>query len=294
MTTKFEMTEGKISKILTRATGFLRNEEGRAPVSSHSLQPYRGCTFGRSLCGVACYVQSNWHVTNGRQWGSFLEVRTNAAQSYLQTCDSERRWARRQGEGFSIFCSSSTDPFLPQEFRYGITRSVLEAMLESPPDLLILQTHTHMVTRYMDIYAALGEKCRLRFHVSIETDREDMPGLPPHASPITRRLEACHELRRAGHFTAVMVAPLLPIDDPDAFFTRVGQFADAVVLDHYIIGDGTPDGRRTANTALPKSMSIVKPASVTLSYRDEMANIARRYMPGRVGVSADGFAGVYE
>jgi hypothetical protein len=167
-------------------------------------------------------------------------------------------------------------------------------MVEEPPDLLILQTHTHLVARYMDLYAALRGKCELRVHVSIETDREELPGLPPHASPITRRLEACDELRKAGHFTVVIVAPLLPIDDPEGFFRRISNVADAVVLDHYIIGDGTSDGRRTAKTGLPNAMTAVAPESVTLAYRDQMIEIARRHMPGRVGVSADGFAGLYE
>ena len=295
MVNALEITETTIKKVLTRAeSGFLRNAEGRGPVSSHSLQPYCGCTFGNSLCGKACYVQSNYNVTKGRPWGRFLDVRTNAADSYRQHYEAERRWAQRKRGRFAIFCSSSTDPFLPQESQYGITHSILEAMVDSPPDRLILQTHTHLVTRYMDLYAQLRDKCELRFHISIETDREKMPGLPPHASPVARRLEACEELHAAGHFVAVMVSPVLPIDDPDGFFRCISQVADATVLDHYIIGDGTPDGRRTARTDVPSAMAAVNPDSVKLAYRDQMVEVARRHMPGRVGVSADGFAGFYE
>jgi hypothetical protein len=47
--------------------GYLRT------VTSHSLQPYRGCTFGNSLCGVGCYVQHNRHLLAGRQWVGFLK-----------------------------------------------------------------------------------------------------------------------------------------------------------------------------------------------------------------------------
>lgn len=288
------ITEVTVKNILTRAErGFLRNKDGNRPVCSHSLQPYSGCTYGNSLCGVGCYVRANFHVTKGRPWGGYLDVRTNAAASYLQNFDKERRWAKNEVGRFSIFCSSSTDPFVPQELRYGITRSILEAMTTSPPDVLILQTHSHLVTRYMDLYAVLAKSCDLRFHVSIETDREVMSDLPPHASPIAKRFDACDELRRAGHFTVVMVAPLLPIADPDTFFRRVSEVADAVVLDHYIIGDGTPDGRWTAKTRLPSAMAIYDPDSLQLGYRDKMVERARRHMPGRVGVSADGFAGVY-
>src|SRR5947209_2718105 len=112
-----EISETTIRNVLTRTTGFLRG------VTSHSLQPYRGCTFGKALCGVGCYVQHNQHLLRGRNWGGFLEVRVNAAQSYLENYRRESAWARRSGGKFSIFCSSATDPFLPQEFQFAVTRS---------------------------------------------------------------------------------------------------------------------------------------------------------------------------
>src|SRR3954470_6733972 len=106
------ITETTIGNVLTRTTGYLRT------VASHSLQPYRGCTFGNSLCGVGCYVQHNAWVTRGRQWGTFLEVRTNAADVYRNSYEREAAWARRTHGDFAIFCSSATDPFVPQERKF--------------------------------------------------------------------------------------------------------------------------------------------------------------------------------
>jgi DNA repair photolyase len=280
------VTETTIGNILTRTTGFLRT------VTSHSLQPYRGCSYGNSLCGVGCYVQHNRHVVRGREWGSFLEVRTNAAESYLAHCESERAWARRRELAFSIFCSSSTDPFVPQEARYGVMRGVLEAMLRRPPDELIVQTHSPLVTREIERLSRLAERCRVRVHVSIETDRESLPGLPPPAASVEKRLAACGATREAGLFTVVTVAPLLPIADPERFFARIGAVADAVVLDHFIGGDGSPDGARTRQTELPAVMALLEPQSLSLEYRDAMVAVARRHV-ARVGVSRDGFAGRY-
>ncbi len=280
------VTETTIGNILTRTTGFLRT------VTSHSLQPYRGCSYGNSLCGVGCYVQHNRYVLRGRPWGSFLEVRTNAAESYLAHWESEQAWARRRGLPFSIFCSSSTDPFVPQEARYGVTRSVLEAMLSHPPEELIVQTHSPLVTRELGRLVQLAERCRVRVHVSIETDQERLPGLPPPAASVENRLAACGSLRRTGLFTVVTVAPLLPIADPERFFARIGAVADAVVLDHFIGGDGSPDGARTRQTALPAVMAYLEPQSVSLEYREAMVAVARRHV-ARVGVNIDGFAGRY-
>jgi hypothetical protein len=182
---------------------------------------------------------------------------------------------------------------VPQERRYRVTQSVLEAMRESPPDMLILQTHSHRVADYTDLLRALFARCDLRVHVSIETDRDSLPGLPPHASPIDKRFDACAALKAAGLFTVVTVSPLLPIADPQRFFARIAETADAVVIDHFIQGDGSSDGGRTLRTPLPEAMRAVDPESVTLAYRDRMVEIARRFLPGRVGVNIDGFAGRY-
>ena len=283
-----------VRNILTRTTGYLRT------VTSHSLQPYRGCTFGNALCGVGCYVQHNGHVTRGRRWGGFLEVRTNAADSYLANREREARWAHRPAAGsgrpgrFSIFLSSSTDPFVPQEQRFGVTRSILTAMCVQPPDELIIQTHTHRAVDVLGLLTSLRSRCDLRVHMSIETDMERFPGLPPHASPVNHRLAACSKLRQSGIRTVVTVSPLLPLKNPRVFFQRIARSADAVVIDHFVRGDGTHDGRRTRRTPLPDAMRAVCPKSVDPAYREHMIDIAREFMPGRVGVNIDGFAGRFE
>lgn len=279
------LSQAQVKSILTRTTGFLKS------VSSHSLQPYRGCSFGGALCGVGCYVQHNGFVTRGQAWRTFLEARTNAAASYLQAVARERAWARRRRGRFSIFMSSSTDPFVPQEDRWRVTRGLLQAMLEEPPDELALQSHTHRVANYVDLYQPLSQRCDLRVHISIETDRERLPGLPPPASSVEARFAAAQRLHAAGIRVVITVSPLLPIADPAAFFARVAASADAVVIDHYIEGDGSPDGARTSRTALPAAMAAIDPRTTSLSYRDEIVVTARRIMPGRVGVSSAGFAG---
>lgn len=283
-----QISEVRIRNILTRTTGYL---EG---ISSHSLQPYRGCSYGRALCGVGCYVRHNRLLTRGAEWGSFLEARVNAAQAYRAEFGREQRFARRRGGRFSIFLSSATDPFVPQERQLGITAQVLDAMLEQPPDGLIVQTHTHRVVDALDRLVPLATRCSLRVHISIESDRDRLPGLPPPASSVARRLEAARQLSGAGLRTVVTVAPLLPIAAPRAFFARVAEVADAVVLDHFIGGDGSRGGARTRRTRLPDAMHGVAPESVTLAYRDRMAALAREVMPGRVGIGREGFAGRLE
>jgi DNA repair photolyase len=280
----------RIDSVLTRASGYLLT------VCSHSLQPYRGCPLGASLCGVGCYVRHAGHITKGREWGHFLEVRENAAEAYRAGYERERRWGRSKRSGFVVFLASATEPFPPQEARFGVTRSVLRAMLDRPPDGLIVQTHSPRVVDALDDLVPLAGRCALRVHLSIESDRDRLPGLPPSASPVSRRFEAARALRAAGLRVVITVAPLLPIADPARFFAEVAASADAVVLDHYLGGDGSPgaSGSRTLRTPLPAAMAAVDPSSVSLDYRDRMAEVARRHLPGCVGVGRDGFAGRFD
>ena len=280
-----EITETNVKSILTRTTGFLET------VTSHSLQPYRGCSYGNSLCGVGCYVQHSYWVTKGRLWGSFLEVRTNAAEAYRRQYERERKWAREKRDGFSIFMSSATDPFVPQEQKYRISESVFTAMSEQVPDALILQTHSHRVVDYLDVLSTID--CDLRVHLSIETDRESIDGLPRHASSVSDRFESAARLKAAGVNVVITVAPLLPIEDPESFFERISECASSVVIDHFIEGDGSSGGSRTLKTRLPEAIESIEPDAVDLSYRDRMVEVAEAIMPGRVGVNIDGFSGRY-
>jgi len=281
------VSKTEVKSILTRSSGYLRT------VCSHSLQGYRGCSYGRTLCGVGCYVQHNPWLTRGETWGSFLEIRVNAAEQYRRQQPKERAWAEKSRGTFTIFMSSSTDPFLPHEDRFCITRKVLEAMLEKPPDSLILQSHSHRAGMYLELCQRLAERCELRFHLSIESDRDRLNGLPPPASSVAARLEAAARLRAAGLRVVITMAPLLPIEDPPAWFARVAQCADAVVLDHFIGGDGSKEGQRTLRTPLPAAIAAVDPACLSLRYRDEMVQLARKIMPGRVGIGISGFGGNY-
>ena len=284
---KMDVAETEVKSILTRTSGFLKT------VTSHSLQPYRGCAYGNSLCGVGCYVQHNAWLTRGRPWGGFLEVRSNAAAVYEATVERERRWARKSSGSFGIFMSSATDPFVPQERRYRIAEATLRAMIDSPPDLLILQTHSARVLDCGDLIHTLSARCDLRVHISIETDMVKVPGLPPHASSIDDRFDAAASLRARGITVVITVSPLLPIAEPERFFERIAKCASAVVIDHYIGGDGSRDGQRTLRTALPEAIRLIDANALTLNYRDRMVEVARRHLPDGVGVNIDGFAGRY-
>ena len=283
---KMSINEYHCRSILTRATGYLRE------VCSHSLNPYIGCGFGLSACGEGCYVRFNQWLTRGRVWGSFVDIKTNASEVYLETAEAERRWARNKGCVFSIFMSSSTDPWQPVEKKYRVTRAVLDAMISSPPDELILQTHTANIFDDAERIKTLSGFCSLRVHVSIEGDVERLPGLPPPPCSLEQRIGVIGQLAGKGLTVVACLSPLYPMKDPDTFFKRLADAgAAATVIDHFIFGDGSGNGSRTLKTALPEAMARVLPGSVDLAYREAIARTAVKYLP--VGISCKGFAGIY-
>lgn len=281
-----KVSETPCSSILTRTGGYLKE------VCSHSLNPWVGCGFGKSSCGIGCYVQFNAWLMRGRRWGDFVDVKINAAEVYLKTCDAEKRWSHKRSVPFSIFMSSSTEPWQPLEKKYRVTRGLLRAMLTHPPDILILQTHSIMILDDLELIGDLSKVCELRVHISIESDQDRLPGLPPPPATVAGRIDALKKFSQAGIKTVACISPLYPIADPKRFFARLAATgAAAAVIDHFIMGDGTRDGSRTRKTPLPFAMAAVDPKSASLQYRDAIAEIARDYLP--VGISASGFAGNY-
>ncbi|MGV7221660.1 MAG: SPL family radical SAM protein [Nitrospinales bacterium] len=281
-----KVSESHCKSILTRTSGYLGD------VSSHSLNPYSGCGFGKSSCGICCYVQFNTWITKGRSWGEFVDVKTNSPEVYKQTYSTEKRWAGKRFKPFSIFMSSSTDPWQPIEKKYRITRNILQAMLSAPPDELILQTHSVLIEEDLDLISQLAKLCCLRVHISIEGESDNLPGLPSPPSSNKARIELLEKFSIAGIKSVACLSPLYPISDPHLFFSKLANTgAHAAVIDHFIQGDGTKDGSRTYKTVLPSAMAKLNPESIQLSYRDAIANIARAYLP--VGISASGFAGNY-
>ena len=199
--------------ILTRTTGYLKN------VSSHSLNPYSGCGFGNSSCGQSCYVRFNSWINQGRQWGTFVEVKENGADLYSKTASREKAWPKKQSQPFSIFMSSSTDPWQPAEKKYRITRKVLQAMRVIAPDELILQTHSSAILEDIDLIKKISRNCKLRVHISIEGDSEVLPGLPLPPSSVADRINTIQQISSRGIFTVACLSPLYPLDDADQFFT---------------------------------------------------------------------------
>jgi hypothetical protein len=91
--------------------------------------------------------------------------------------------------------------------------------------------------------------------------------------------------------TVACLSPLIPLLDGPGFFERLAEGFEAVIVDHFVGGDGSQNGTRTLATAFPEALESVHAGASRLEYRNEVVKLARRFFPGRVGVGAEGFAG---
>ncbi len=105
--------------------------------------------------------------------------------------------------------SSVTDSYQPIESKLGLTRSILETILEAGVQpRLTVQTRSPIVTRGIDLLRRFE---RLRVSFTVGTGSEAMRlRYEPHCASIARRFATLEELTAAGIRVGVAISPMLP------------------------------------------------------------------------------------
>ncbi|MWC27398.1 SPL family radical SAM protein [Paenibacillus sp. MMS18-CY102] len=269
------MSEPKRSSVrwLNPASGFLDGY-------SHTVNPYVGCTFGCSYCYVR---RMPIGLFNPEPWGDWVKAKA------LDEGKFRREWLREAGKGpLRLFMASVTDPYQPIEHEQRLTRRLLELMAEQPPDYLLLQTRSPLVTRDIDILQKLG--ATVRVSMTVETDLEPIRKLfAPQSPPLAARMRALRELSAAGIAVQAAVSPLLPAS-PD-FAEKLGELAPRIVVDDFFRGDGS-GGKRTAQL---KIRQLYEQAGMLEQYSARYADLFVRELKERlprheIRFSQEGFA----
>lgn len=258
--------------LLNAGTGFLSGY-------THSLNPYAGCSFGCSYCYVR---QMPVALFRGAEWGKWVDIKEGAADVLLK----QLRKAKAKGP-VTIFMSSSTDPYQPIEYKARVTRSLLEAMAEEPPEFLLVQTRSPLVRRDIDLLLRLG--CQVRVSMTIETDLEPIrKAFAPYSPPLAARMRTLRLLRDAGVPTQAAVAPVLP--SSERFAAALRQVADRVVVDDYYMGDGS-GGRRTQRMDVQAKYRELglEPWFLPSAYRLVYERLRQHFPDDRLFVSQAGF-----
>lgn len=222
--------------ILTKTGGFLHSY-------THTLNPYAGCAFGASGCGVYCYVAESPVGRFARApWGFWVDAKTNAAprlEAEIAKLEDPTR--------LRIFMSSATDPYQPVEAKLQITRSLLEVLRRRPVGLLVVQTRSPLVKRDFDLLADMSFAW---LSMTVETDDDAVRRLiTPTCPSIPQRVQAMQLARERGIHVQAAISPVLP-HNSQRFADMLTGCADRVVIDTFTSGDGS-GGQRTARRSLP-------------------------------------------
>lgn len=190
--------------------------------------------------------------------------------------------------------SSVTDPYSPWELTTRHTRSLLEEMLQRPPDLLVIQSHTPLVVNDLALLQELKARgCELQVNITVETDKEELPpNFPRHLYSPNARIAALNQVRAAGITSVGVVSPLLPLDDVKKFAETLEQACEQIILDHFLIGDGSKHGLRTRRSGFPQMLIEAGFEHWTrLDALWEVEKVFREVFrePGRVRISRFGF-----
>lgn len=186
----------------TTKRAFATNTSPDIPFT-HSINPYRGCEHGCAYC-YARPTHEYLGFNAGIDFETKIVVKRDAARL------AREEMMRKSWKPTTVSLSGVTDPYQPLERKLGITRSILEVMLEFRNPVGIV-TKNALILRDIDLLAEMAQHKCVAVFLSITTlDRDLARRLEPRTAMPERRLEAVRRLTDAGIPVGVMMAPLIP------------------------------------------------------------------------------------
>lgn len=185
-----------------------------------SINAYRGCEHG---C-VYCYARPS-HAYVDLSPGLDFETRIGFKPNAAALLRSEL--AKPGYVPQPIAMGTNTDPYQPAERSLGITRSLLEVLLEHGHPTTIT-TKGALIERDIDLLAQLAERNLVSVAVSVTTlDNALKRGLEPRTPSGSKRLAVVRALNAQGIPVTVMFAPVIPFVNDAELETIVGAAAAA-------------------------------------------------------------------
>jgi DNA repair photolyase len=173
-----------------------------------SINAYRGCEHG---C-VYCYARPT-HAYIDLSPGLDFETRITFKPNAPELLRKELAKAGYRVQPIAM--GTNTDPYQPVERRLGITRALLQVLLEHEHPVTIT-TKGGALERDYDLLAALAERNLVAVAISITTlDNALKRVMEPRAAAPARRLAVVRDLVRIGVPVTVMAAPVIPFVNDD-------------------------------------------------------------------------------
>ena len=174
----------------------------------YSVNCYRGCTHACSYC-----FSRPTHEYLGYGAGTDFETKIVAKMHAPELL--RREFMRRSWSGQTLVFSFTSDPYLPLEAHYQLTRRCLEVCLEFRNPVGIV-TKSALVRRDKELLAALAREAEASVFFTIPfNDYETARALEPFAPSPDSRFRAMKELAEAGVPVGLGIAPVIPgLNDP--------------------------------------------------------------------------------
>ena len=179
-----------------------RNSSPDIPFAQ-SVNPYRGCEHG---C-VYCYARPSHaylDLSPGLDFEQRIITKPDAARVL------RRELAKPGYRCLPITLGSNTDAWQPAERQLGITRQILEVLLEFRHPVSII-TKSALVERDLDLLQDLAAQNLVDVLLSVTTfDDELKRRMEPRAAGPRRRIETIRRLSATGIPCGVLAAPMIP------------------------------------------------------------------------------------
>ncbi len=179
-----------------------RNQSPDIPFAQ-SINPYQGCEHG---C-VYCFARPS-HAYHDLNPGLDFESRIIAKPTAAEVL--RRELGKRGYQVQPLAIAPNTDAWQPVEARLGITRSILQVMVQTRHPCVAI-TKSRLVLRDLDLLRDLAQDNLLRIMVSLTSlDPALKRSLEPRAAGPQARLQVIETLADAGIAVGCLLAPVIP------------------------------------------------------------------------------------
>jgi DNA repair photolyase len=159
----------------------------------YTLNPYTGCSHACIYCYISAYVPEAFCP----------RPKKNLAERLKRDLD---RMTEEKKTGSYLSIANSSDPYLKEEKKMGLTREVLKILMENGMKVLLV-TKSGLVTRDIDLLRDM--RCSVSFSITT-TDPSISKKIEPGAPCPKERIDAMRELSKNGIRCSLRLDPIIP------------------------------------------------------------------------------------
>jgi len=169
----------------------------------YSLNCYRGCIHGCTYC-FSRPTHEYLGYGAGTDFDRKIVVKVNAPELL------RKELMKPSWKGDEIVFSFTSDPYIPLEAHYRLTRRCLQVCAEFRNPVGVI-TKSALIRRDIDVLQQLSRDARLGVFFTIPfTDRESARAVEPYAPLPEARFHAMRDLAAAGIKVGIGIAPVIP------------------------------------------------------------------------------------